>query len=218
MSPAPSIAFYFDPISPYAWLAGLQVVRLEAAGLTLDFRPVLFAGLLGAHGTKGPAEVPAKRAYIFRDVMRQAASLGAQVSGPPSHPFNPLRALRMCIAVEDAFARRRFGLALLDAAWGRGLDIADARHLVQIAAENQLDGVALSRLADDPQVKQRLVSQTSDAISAGIFGVPTFVYAGELFWGADRVDAVLRRAAGHTIDEAQLAEKLDRPASAVRKV
>jgi 2-hydroxychromene-2-carboxylate isomerase len=150
--------------------------------------------------------------------MRQAASLGARVAGPPAHPFNPLRALRMCIAVEDAVARNRFGLALMDGAWGRGLDLADAGQLVQIAEENRLDGAGLSRLADDPQIKQRLARQTNDAISAGIFGVPTFVCAGELFWGADRVDAVLRRAAGQTIDEAQLAEKLARPASAARRV
>jgi hypothetical protein len=62
-----------------------------------------------------------------------------------------------------------------------------------------------------------LAAQTSAAAAAGIFGVPTFVCADEIFWGADRIDAVLRRAAGHAIDEAELAAKLARPASAVRK-
>ena len=138
MPSTPAVAFYFDPISPYAWLAGLQVGRLDEAGIALDFRPVLFAGLLAAHGTKGPAEIPAKRAYTFRDVMRQAQSLGAQAEGPPAHPFNPLRALRMCIALDDGPARRRFGLALMDAAWGRGLDLAAPEQLVRIADENQL--------------------------------------------------------------------------------
>lgn len=217
MPSAPSVAFYFDPISPYAWLAGLQVGRLDAAGIALDFRPVLFAGLLAAHGNKGPAEIPAKRAYTFRDVMRQAQSLGVHAEGPPAHPFNPLRALRMCIALDDGAARRRFGLALMDAAWARGLDLAAPDELVRIADENELDGAALSQRADDPGVKERLAAQTSAATAAGIFGVPTFVCADEIFWGADRIDAVLRRAAGHAIDEAELAAKLARPASAVRK-
>jgi len=218
MTAASAVAFYFDPISPYAWLAGLQVARLDAAGLQLEFKPVLFAGLLAAHGTKGPAEVPAKRLYTFRDVMRQAAGLGARMTGPPAHPFNPLRALRMCISIEDAGARRRFGLALMDAAWGRGLDLTSPGDLVRIADESGLDGAALSLRADDPTVKERLAVQTSAAVTAGIFGVPTFVCAGEIFWGADRIDAVLRRAAGHTIDEALLATALARPAAAARKI
>lgn len=212
-----TVTFYFDPISPYAWLAGRQVGLLDAAGLQLDFRPVLFAGLLGVHGNKGPAEIPAKRAYIFRDVMRQAASLGVTVAGPPSHPFNPLRALRMCIALEDDAARRRFGLALMDGAWGRGLDLSQPAELVGLAVECGLDGAALAQRADDPAIKQRLATQTSAAAAAGVFGVPTFVCEGEQFWGADRIDAVIRRAAGHRIDDAELATKLARPASAERK-
>src|SRR5262249_23039790 len=191
MTATSPVAFYFDPISPYAWLAGLQVTRLDAAGLTLDFRPVLFAGLLAAHGTKGPAEIPAKRAYTFRDVMRQAASLGAPMIGPPAHPFNPLRALRMCIALDNGGARRRFGLALMDAAWRRGLDISAPGQLLRVAEENGLDAATLAHAADDPVVKQRLADQTSAAVAAGIFGVPTFVCTGEIFWGADRIDALL---------------------------
>ena len=218
MPPVPPVAFYFDPISPYAWLAGLQVGRLDAAGQQVDFRPVLFAALLAAHGTKGPAEIPAKRAYTFRDVLREATNLGVAVAGPPSHPFNPLRALRMCIAVDDGAARRRFGLALMDAAWRRGLDLAAPEQLIRIAEENELNGAALAARADDPAVKERLAAQTNAAVSAGIFGVPTFVCAGEIFWGADRIDALLRRVAGQTIDEVQLAAALARPASAARKV
>jgi 2-hydroxychromene-2-carboxylate isomerase len=123
----------------------------------------------------------------------------------------------MCVAVDDDAARHRFGLALMEAAWGRGLDLAAPEQLVRIAEETQLDGSALSRRADDPEIKQRLAGQTSAAVATGIFGVPTFVCADEIFWGADRIDAVLRRAAGHTIDEAQLAMTLERPASAARK-
>jgi 2-hydroxychromene-2-carboxylate isomerase len=179
---------------------------------------VLFAGLLGVHGNKGPAEIPAKRAYIFRDVMRQAASLGVPVAGPPTHPFNPLRALRMCIALEENETRRRFGLALMDGAWRHGRDLSVPAELVRLADECGLEGASLVQRADDPVVKQRLATQTSDAAAAGVFGVPTFVCEGELFWGADRIEAVLRRAAGHGIDETQLAAKLARPASAERKV
>jgi 2-hydroxychromene-2-carboxylate isomerase len=215
--PARSVTFYFDPVSPYSWLAGRQLDRLDRAGLQVEMQPVLFAGLLGAHGQKGPAEIPAKRAYTFRDVMREAAGLGIRVVGPPTHPFNPLQALRMCVAVEDAAARRRLGLALMDAAWARGLDLTAGATLVQVAAENGLDGAALLARAQQPAIKEQLAAQTRAAVAAGIFGVPTFIFEGEIFWGADRIEALLRRAAGTTIDEHALARMLERPASAVRK-
>src|SRR5512145_853319 len=128
-----TVEFYFDVVSPYSWLAARQAGRVEAAGARLHFRPVLFAGLLAAHGSKGPAEVPAKRAYTMRDVLRIAARLGIPAAFPPTHPFNPLRALRMCIAVDDDDARRRFAVALMDAAWQRGLDLADEATLREAA-------------------------------------------------------------------------------------
>jgi 2-hydroxychromene-2-carboxylate isomerase len=210
------VTFYFDPISPYAWLAGLQLDRLEAAGLGIDARPVLFAGLLAKHGNLGPAEIPAKRTYIFRDVMREALALGAAVAGPPAHPFNPLRALRMCVAVDDPTARRRFGVALMDAAWREGRDITAPAELADIAERCGLDGARLERQADEPAIKERLTAQTAAAAAAGVFGVPTFVLQGEFFWGADRIDALLRRAAGRGIDETHLRTVLDRPAAATR--
>ncbi len=211
------VAFYFDPVSPYAWLAALQLGRLDEAGLDVEVRPVLFAGLLATHGNLGPAEIPAKRTYIFRDVMREALALGRKMVGPPAHPFNPLRALRMCTAVDDASARRRLAVALLDAAWGKGHDITAPAELGRIAGDEGLDAATLDRLADAPEIKQRLTAATAGAAAEGIFGVPTFVLDGEMFWGADRVGALLRHAAGQGIDESHLRAVLARPAAATRK-
>lgn len=211
------VEFYFDPVSPYSWLAARQIDRVEAAGAAVEFRPVLFAGMLAAHGNKGPAEMPAKRAYTMRDVLRTAARLGLPVQGPPTHPFNPLRALRICIALDDAGARRRFGLALMDGAWARGLDIAADAVLSALAQECALDGRGLLARANDADVKQRLIDATNAAIAAGIFGVPTFRVDGEIFWGADRIESLLWRLQGGAIDESLFATMLARPASAVRK-
>ena len=71
-----TVRCYADPVSPYAWLGLRDLGRLEAAGARIVVIPVLFAGLLNAHGNIGPAEVPAKRRYLFRDVMREAARRG----------------------------------------------------------------------------------------------------------------------------------------------
>jgi 2-hydroxychromene-2-carboxylate isomerase len=218
MEQAANVTYYFDPVSPYAWLSAGSLTRIEAAGVQVVVQPVLFAGLLNAHGQKGPAEIAAKRAYTFRDVMREAAHQGLRFMGPPGHPFNSLMALRMCVALDDQAERRRLALALLSACWERGDDISDAATLVRLARECHLDGTQLADAALQPEIKQRLASDTEQAIAAGVFGVPTFRYGDELFWGADRVGALLWRLQGNTIDEQQLADFLARAPLAQRRI
>ena len=214
----PLVTFYFDPVSPYAWLAATALPRIEQAGASVALQPVLFAGLLNAHENKGPAEIPAKRAYLFRDVMRQAARLGLRFSGPPGHPFNPLLALRMSIALTDPSERRRFALAVMSACWEAGEDVSDSATLSRLARACALDGDALLAAAQHSAVKQRLADETARAVEDGVFGVPSFRLGDELFWGGDRIDALLWRLQGGGIDEPALEAFLQRPPLAQRRV
>jgi 2-hydroxychromene-2-carboxylate isomerase len=218
MAAKPIVTFYFDPVSPYVWLAARAIDRIEAAGAQVVLQPVLFAGLLNAHGQKGPAEIAAKRVYTFRDVMRQAAGLGLAFKGPPGHPFNPLLALRMCQALTRQDERRRLMLAVLAAGWERGEDISDAAVLARLAGECGLGGAALLAAAQQPAVKMQLAAETEKAIADGVFGVPTFRVGHELFWGGDRIEALERYLHGQRIDEDVLADFLARPPLAERKV
>jgi 2-hydroxychromene-2-carboxylate isomerase len=217
MNPAPIVTFYFDPVSPYSWLASKALGKIEAAGAQLVFQPVLFAALLNAHGNTGPAEVPAKRAYIFRDVMRQAAAAGLTFKGPPGHPFNPLLALRMCLALTRQDERRCFALAVMSACWEKGDDVSDGTVLLKLAASCGLSGLSLHAAAHQPVLKMQLAGDTERAIADGVFGVPTFRLGDELFWGADRIDALLARLQGRAFDEQALADFLARAALAERK-
>ena len=212
-----TVRCYADPISPYAWLALTDLERIEAAGARVVLVPVLFAGLLNAHGNIGPAEDEAKRRYLFRDVMREAARRGLPFAGPPGHPFNPLLALRMCTAVADDARRRALFIAFLRATWERGENLMDEATLVRLAIDAGLDGAALSAAAQSPVVKQALADATARAVGDGVFGVPTFQVEGELFWGADRIDALLWRLQGNGIDEDALREFVGRKPLAQRK-
>lgn len=215
----PVVRVYADPVSPYAWLALRDLRRLQDAGATIDVVPVLFAGLLDAHGTIGPAETPVKRRYLYRDVMREAARRGLPFAGPPGHPFNPLLALRMCTAVGDAAQRTRLAVALAAACWESGLDISNAGVACQAANDAGFDGAALLALAATVPVKNDLKAATKGAAADGVFGVPTFRIEGvhELFWGADRIDTLLWRLAGNGIDEALLSAFGAREPMATRK-
>jgi 2-hydroxychromene-2-carboxylate isomerase len=217
MPTTPIVTFYFDPVSPYDWLASKALGRIEAAGAQVVVQPVLFAALLNAHGNTGPAEVPAKRAYLFRDVMREAARAGLPFRGPPGHPFNPLQALRMCLALTRQDERRRFALAVMSACWEQGEDVSDGTVLLKIAAGCGLSGSILQAAVQQPAIKMQLAGDTGRAIADGVFGVPTFRYGDELFWGADRIDALLARLQGKVIDEQALAAFLARAPLAERR-
>lgn len=177
MTPA---TWYFDVISPYAYLHLKQFDRF-ARPLAVTCRPVLFAGLLKHWGTKGPAELPAKRVHTYRQCVWTARRLGVPFTMPPRHPFNPLRALRLLTALG---AQRATVEAAFDFIWGEGREV-DAEW----PAFCERLGVAPDTpLVDDPAVKRQLLESTADAAAAGVWGVPTMVVGGELFWGADTVD------------------------------
>ena len=187
------IRFLFDYISPYAYLAWTQLHALaERNHAAVEPVPVLFAGLLNAHGQKGPAEIPPKKIYIFKDVLRRAHGLGVPLASPPSHPFNPLLALRASSLPMAPEARRALIDGLFRATWGGGPGITAPAQIAAIATGAGLDGPRLVAAAETPEIKAQLRRQTDDAIAAGVFGVPTFFVGDELFWGFDALEFVER--------------------------
>ena len=92
------IHWVFDVISPFAYL-GVKQLSLLPDGVEIEYVPVLFAALLKHHGQLGPAEIPAKRRFTYRFSLWRAQKMGLPMQFPPAHPFNPLAALRLIIAV-----------------------------------------------------------------------------------------------------------------------
>jgi 2-hydroxychromene-2-carboxylate isomerase len=181
-----SIRFYFDFISPYAYLASTQLDGIAArTGVRIERVPVLFAALLDAHGQKGPAEIPAKRQYTWKDVYRKCHALGVPIAPPPSHPFNPLLGLRVASLELDDDARARVVAAIYQATWGGGGGIERPESVAAALTRAGFDGAAMVARAGDPEVKACLRAQTERALAAGVFGVPTLEIDGELFWGTD---------------------------------
>ena len=212
------VAFYLDFVSPYAFLAWTQVHAIAARhGAIVEPIPVLFAGLLDAHGTKGPAEIPAKRAYTFRDAYRKAHRLGLPVlRPPPSHPFNPLVALRVASQPLEPDAKRRLIDALFENTWVNGAGVETPEAVAAAASRAGLDGEALVRAALTPESKERLKGATADAVAHGVFGVPTVLVDGEIFWGTDGLELVEGFLRGEDPVPKDLSWA-DRPVTAMRR-
>ncbi len=181
-----TLRFSFDYISSNAYLAWTQLPALAAKhGVTVEPVPVLFAGLLEAHGQLGPAEVRPKALWMFKNNVRKAALLGVPLNPPAFHPFNPLLALRVSSLPLPREGRSALVSALFEAVWVRGLHVSEPAVVARVAAEAGLDGADLVARAALPETKARLRAQTDEAIARGVFGVPSMEIDGELFWGYD---------------------------------
>jgi len=213
------ITLYTDVISPFAYVAYKALPAIaETAGREVVVVPVLFAALLNAHGQKGPAEIPAKREYAFKDAYRKARACGlGGIVPPPSHPFNPLLALRAASTDMDPAVRRRFVDALFDAVWKDGTGVESAEAVAACARRAGLDGDAVLAAANESATKDLLRSATDKAIADGVFGVPTMVADGELFWGVDALPHLALHLEGKdTVPRDALAKWGGLPASAAR--
>ena len=176
------ITFYFDVISPYAYLAFEHMPQaLQGISYQVKYQPVLFAGLLRHHGQLGPAEIPPKREWTYRQVQWLAHQLGIVMQTPATHPFNPLALLRLAVACgKDGLPNRYVVETLFRHVWCSGKD-----------AENTLQTTALTELLKpsiDPnsaEVKALLKGFTDSAIQENVFGVPTFKVDDKLFFGLD---------------------------------
>lgn len=182
MKPA---AWYFDFVSPYAYLQSEMLGRFDGR-LELTPVPVLFAGLLNHWGTVGPAEVGPKRAWTYRETLLLADRADIPMRYPPGHPFNPLPALRLAIAAGATWDAVH---GIFRFIWQEGGDMGDPAAVAEMAGRLGIDD-AQARLAE-PAVKDRLRTNTEEAVEAGIFGVPTVRVDGENFWGVGATDLVL---------------------------
>lgn len=172
-----SADWYFDFISPFSYLQSERLLELPVA---IRARPVVLAGFLGHWGQKGPAEIASKRRFTYEHIVWLARRDAIGLRFPPRHPFNPIRPLRLAIALQsDPDAIR----TIFRFIWRDGGEVdteqgwADLCRILGVADADE-------RIAR-PEVKEALRRNGEEALAAGVFGVPTLVIGGRIFWGYD---------------------------------
>ena len=185
------VIFDFDIVSPYAYLAFERLPSaLEGLSHHVEYRPLLFAGLLKHWGNTAPVDVPPKKAWLFRQCAWIAERDGVAFRPPAPHPFNPLALLRLLVASVPTGQQpnRRVVELAMRHVWARdGGDPNDAAALRALA-----DAIAPVRDPASPEVKAELQAHTAQAAAAGVFGVPSFrLDDGQLFWGQDGLEMLV---------------------------
>lgn len=173
------IDWYFDFVSPFAYLQRELLLR-DHPDLRWNDCPVLLAGLLKHWGSKGPAEIPAKRWVTYQHCQWLAEQHNIRLRFPPVHPFNPLSALRLAIA---GGCQRESVTGIFRALFADGADLNQPADWAQLC---RTLGVSDSEtLIAAPSVKDQLRANTERAAQHGLFGVPTLVIDERQFWGLD---------------------------------
>ena len=186
------ITWYFDFISPFAYLQHVWLKNHAASSntkLEIEAIPILFAGLLNHWEHKGPAEIPAKRVLTYQHCLWLAEKNNIPFKTPPAHPFNPLNCLRLSSSCGNT---AEIIDTLFDVIWAKGLDITNPATWEHIAAKTGLEDI--EKRISDPDVKKSIRNNTDQAIEGGVFGVPTLVVKGKIFWGFDMTEMALHYA------------------------
>jgi len=177
--------WYFDVISPYAYLQLPDLERLPPEVVVRPV-PVLLAALLSHWGNKGPAEIPAKRLHAYRQCVWLARRRNLPFQMPSRHPFNPLGALRLLCSLGPTLEQARIASRFI---FERGGDPSTPEGLKQLGTELGVEHP--ESLAAASSAKEQLRANTNDALAQRVWGVPTFLIGGELFWGADSFPMML---------------------------
>lgn len=190
---------YYDFRSPYAYFADHRVRKADlglATKVEWIGRPIFIDVILNLQSGREPwapyvdTLIPPKRAYLMADIRRMAAFYGALYKPSWRWPNRPNQIPALCVAsLLSGRAEAIFRSAIFDGLWHEQRDISDPAVLREAVARAGGDP-AIVEQADDPSVRDDLTNRTVEAYGNGVFGTPTFVWNGEIFFGADRLDVL----------------------------
>jgi 2-hydroxychromene-2-carboxylate isomerase len=193
------IEFFFDCSSPWTYLAFHNIQPLaDELKEPIQWRPVLVGGIFNAVNPSVYAQrdkpVPAKAAYMLKDMQDWAREAGLKIVMPPKvFPVNSVKAMRGCLWLEPQGKLLAFASAVFEAYWSREEDISQDAVLLKICQTLGVDGAEFLAGIAQPAIKEQLKSNTEEVISRGGFGSPTMFLGDDMYFGNDRL-ALLKTA------------------------
>ena len=193
-----TLDYYFAPQSPWMYLGHARLSELlQRTNTEVRVRPVDFGHIFSVSGGLPlPQRAPQRQAYRLVELRRFSEALGVPLNPQPRHfplPGDPSALLITAVATHDgAAAAMRLTGAIGQAIWAQERNMADATELAAVLSECGLDAQRLAQ-AQDADNKALYAQHTREAVDAGVFGAPSYVVHGEIFWGQDRLDYVERR-------------------------
>jgi 2-hydroxychromene-2-carboxylate isomerase len=194
---AATVEFWFEFASTYSYLSAARIEDACAeAGVTLRWRSFLLGPVFAAQGlnTSPFNAYPVKGAYMWADMARCCADQGLPFRKPSGFPRGSLLAARIAAAHDDAPWLGQFVRAVFHANFALDPDIVDDAVILDLLHDIGQDPDSVRAFAISDRGKAQLRANTDKALATGIFGAPSFVTGGTLYWGNDRLDRAIHHA------------------------
>ena len=188
-----SVEFYFDLGSPYSYLAYYRLLQMaEQQEIQIVYKPILLGGVFKATGNRSPIEIPVKGVYSILDMQRWAEYYQIPMQMNPHFPMNTLTLMRILTGVQ-LLSLEKFEQVLkllFDAMFGTPQNLNEPTVLAEVLEPSGFSVEDIMSMVQSDVVKQKLITETEQAILRGIFGAPTFFVGDEMYWGQDRLHFV----------------------------
>ena len=188
-----SVEFYFDLGSPYSYLAYYRLLQMaEQQEIQIVYKPILLGGVFKATGNRSPIEIPVKGVYSILDMQRWAEYYQIQMQMNPHFPMNTLTLMRILTGVQLLHLEKfeQVLKLLFDAMFGTPQNLNELTVLAEVLKPSGFSVEDIMSMVQSEVVKQKLITETEQAIQRGIFGAPTFFVGDEMYWGQDRLHFV----------------------------
>ena len=186
-----AIEFYFDFVSPYSYLAHKRIHKIEKEkNIKFDYKPILLGGLHNLVGITAPAFINQKAKYLIRDCKMVAKKFNIKFIFNPLFPINSLNLMRGFLSI-SLDKKNIYIDNFFDAYWQRGLNLNDKNVVHEILNKCKINNNDFQKKINNQKTKDKLKKLTDDAYKKGIFGAPTFLTNGKIYWGQDRLEYAL---------------------------
>ena len=188
-----SVEFYFDLGSPYSYLAYYRLLQIaEQQEIQIVYKPILLGGVFKATGNRSPIEIPVKGVYSILDMQRWAEYYQIPMQMNPHFPMNTLTLMRILTGVQLLHLEKfeQVLKLLFDAMFGTPQNLNEPTVLAEVLKQSGFSVEDIMSMVQSDVVKQKLITETEQAIQRGLFGAPTFFVGDEMYWGQDRLHFV----------------------------
>ena len=185
------VEFFFDVGSPASYLAWTQLESIaQRTNAKIIWRPMLLGAVFQATGNASPAVVPAKGAYMLKDLQHFSNIYGVPFNFNPFFPLNTMHLMRGATAYLEEPEFQTYLAAIFNALWSEQLNMESPEVVAEVLTKAGIDVTDFMARISETEVKERLKDTTEEAVARGVFGAPSFFVNGEMFFGQDRLSFV----------------------------
>ena len=182
------IEFYYDIVSPYTYLAYKRIIEIEkSSNIKFIYKPILLGGLHKLSNITAAAFIESKKKYTMQDCKIIAEKFKIKFKFNDKFPISSLNIMRGVLVIDDS-KKKNYIDKFFNAYWCNNVDLSNESEINKILDILEIDYDKHNKKINDKRTKDLLKNLTNEAFKKEVFGAPTFIVNGKIYWGQDRLD------------------------------